>query len=83
MLRWFTRCFYEKNLCKRLLFRRNFQSGNTKTLEKRHEISEMRFLHIRYKYKECLIKNSRRVLDFGLNFHQHTYDLGKYTQTKI
>ena len=68
-----------ENLCKELLFRRNFQAGNIKVLEKRRKVSGIRFLHIRYKYKGYRIKSSGRVLDFGLDFHQRLYDLGRYT----
>ena len=67
------------NLCKGLLFRRKIQAGNGKPLGKRRKVSGMRFLYIRYKYKGYRIKSSGRVLDFGLDFHQRLYDLGRYT----
>ena len=71
-----------ENLCERLLFCRKVQSGNIKVRGKRRKVSEIRFLHIRYKYKEYRIKISGRVLDFGLNFHQCPHNLGKCTQTE-
>ena len=64
------RCFY---------FAEKIQSVRTKTLEKQLKVSGIKFLYVRYKYKECRIKSSGRVLCVYLNILLFPHDLGKYT----